>query len=184
MTTPRRRTQSRRAWRRAAPRTRTTPTYCLESPSARAGQAADAQTAFSAVKNPTLADVARLWKMKLDTPATAPEPAPAARRRLIPAARSSRSQRKSPGSFLSGLFFQTRPALNGALSDLAGYREAVFQSRPISANLGSLIASNAFTAAAMLPCRLDAMPSSMLVASASGTRPRLNAFCNAADACA
>ena len=44
---------------------------------ARAGQAADAQTAFSAVKNPTLADVARLWKMKLETPATAPEPAPA-----------------------------------------------------------------------------------------------------------
>ena len=44
---------------------------------ARAGRAADAQTAFSAVKNPTLADVARLWKMKLDTPATAPEPAPA-----------------------------------------------------------------------------------------------------------
>jgi tetratricopeptide (TPR) repeat protein len=40
---------------------------------ARAGRPADAKTAFAAVKNPTLSDVARLWTLKLDTPAsTAP----------------------------------------------------------------------------------------------------------------
>jgi len=44
---------------------------------ARLGKAAEATTAFDAVKNPTLADVAKLWKLKLATPA-APAAAPAA----------------------------------------------------------------------------------------------------------
>ena len=41
---------------------------------ARAGRPADAKTAFAAVKNPTLAEVARLWTLKLDTPAPAAPP--------------------------------------------------------------------------------------------------------------
>ena len=123
---------------------------------ARAGQAADAQTAFSAVKNPTLADVARLWKLKLDTPATAP-----ARRNLHlspPQADPSRSilaiATKKPRQVPAGAFFSDAARTERArFVDVAGYREAVFQSRPISANFGSLIASNAFAAAALLPCR-------------------------------
>jgi hypothetical protein len=45
--------------------------------SARQGKAAEATTAFDAVKNPTLAEVAKLWKLKLQ-PAPAPAAAPAA----------------------------------------------------------------------------------------------------------
>jgi tetratricopeptide (TPR) repeat protein len=44
---------------------------------ARLGKATEAKTAFDAVKNPTLAEVAKLWKLKLDTTA-APAAAPAA----------------------------------------------------------------------------------------------------------
>jgi tetratricopeptide (TPR) repeat protein len=42
----------------------------------RLGQAAAARTAFDAVQDPTLAQVARLWKAKLDGSATAATPAP------------------------------------------------------------------------------------------------------------
>jgi outer membrane protein assembly factor BamD (BamD/ComL family) len=41
---------------------------------ARAGRPADAKTAFAAVKNPTLADVARLWTIKIDTAASTVPP--------------------------------------------------------------------------------------------------------------
>lgn len=44
---------------------------------ARLGKGTEARTAFDAVKNPTLAEIARLWKLKLDT-AAAPAEAPAA----------------------------------------------------------------------------------------------------------
>jgi tetratricopeptide (TPR) repeat protein len=44
---------------------------------ARLGKAPDAKAAFDAVKNPTLAEVANLWKLKVDVPA-ATTPAPAA----------------------------------------------------------------------------------------------------------
>jgi len=44
----------------------------------RLGKLAEARTAFDAVKAPGLADIARLWKLKLDTAAPAAAPAPAA----------------------------------------------------------------------------------------------------------
>jgi tetratricopeptide (TPR) repeat protein len=44
---------------------------------ARLGKAAEATTAFDALKNPTLVEVAKLWKLKIATPA-APAAAPAA----------------------------------------------------------------------------------------------------------
>jgi tetratricopeptide (TPR) repeat protein len=44
---------------------------------ARLGKTTEATAAFDAVKNPMLADVAKLWKLKLQAPA-APAPAPAA----------------------------------------------------------------------------------------------------------
>jgi Tfp pilus assembly protein PilF len=42
---------------------------------ARAGNNAEAAAAFEAVKNPALAEVARLWKLKLDTASAPPAPA-------------------------------------------------------------------------------------------------------------
>lgn len=45
---------------------------------ARLGKPAEAKTAFDAVKNPTLAEIARLWKLKLDTEAAPPAAEPAA----------------------------------------------------------------------------------------------------------
>ena len=44
----------------------------------RLGKLTEARTAFDAVKAPGLADIARLWKLKLDTAAPAAAPAPAA----------------------------------------------------------------------------------------------------------
>jgi Tfp pilus assembly protein PilF len=44
---------------------------------ARLGKSAEASAAFDAVKSPTLAEIAKLWKLKLQ-PAQAPAPAPAA----------------------------------------------------------------------------------------------------------
>jgi Tetratricopeptide repeat len=45
---------------------------------ARQGKATEARAAFDAVKAPALADIARLWKLKLDAAAPAPAAAPAA----------------------------------------------------------------------------------------------------------
>ena len=45
---------------------------------ARQGKLTEARAAFDAVKAPALADIARLWKLKLDTAAPAPAAAPAA----------------------------------------------------------------------------------------------------------
>ena len=44
---------------------------------ARQGKLTEARAAFDAVKAPALADIARLWKLKLDTAAPAPAAAPA-----------------------------------------------------------------------------------------------------------
>jgi tetratricopeptide (TPR) repeat protein len=44
----------------------------------RAGKATEAKAAFDAIKDPKMADVARLWKIKLDAASAAAAPAPAA----------------------------------------------------------------------------------------------------------
>jgi Tfp pilus assembly protein PilF len=52
---------------------------------ARAGNNAEAAAAFEAVKNPALTEVARLWKLKLDTANAPPAPEPAAPEPVAPA---------------------------------------------------------------------------------------------------
>jgi TolA-binding protein len=52
---------------------------------ARAGNNAEAAAAFAAVKNPAITEVARLWKLKLDTANAPPAPEPAAPEPVAPA---------------------------------------------------------------------------------------------------
>ncbi len=72
----------------------------------------------------------------------------------------------------------------GALTRRQDQRAAIFQSFAISANFGSLIASNAFCAPALSPLRFSAMPSSICALSASDRPPFAMAFCSVGTALA